>query len=244
MKRKVKNLTNSAFMLAFGLLLSIACYGQEGGKAKNVSGGIGYSVLGTSFLNLNSLNSMLQSNGYPVLSENFFTAGGGGHAIVNRIIIGGEGYSLMGEDVLNGSLRQSVYASTGFFDIGYIALSYKGLNVFPMLGIGGGEMIFKIREDISSISFGDILNDPRRAVELKSECFLLDFGGGINYILGFGKNESARAGFLLGIRGGYTLTPFRGKWLIDDIEVSGAPKAGINGPYIRIMIGGGAISSY
>ncbi len=243
MTAKFKNFTVSALVLVLTFSLSFNSYSQEGRSAINVSGGVGYSMLGTGMLNLNNLNSMLESNGYPALTENFFMVGGGGHSVINRLIIGGEGYSLLGDDVVYNDLKQSVYASCGFFDIGYIALSYKGLNMYPLLGIGGGEMRYSIKEDISSISFAAILDDPQRSVELKTGGFLLNLGGGIDYILGFGKDNPFRGGFLLGIRAGYILTPFRGDWMMDEIEISGSPKTGIKGPYISIIIGGGVLVS-
>ena len=44
---------------------------------------------------------------------------------------------------------------------------------------------------------------------------------------------------VLGLRAGYTVSPIKGDWTIDEIEVTGAPQTGITGPYIRFMIGGG-----
>ena len=243
MTGKFKNFIMAILVLELTFSLSISSYSQEGRSATNVNGGLGYSMLGTGMLNLSNLNSMLKSNGYPALSENLFMAGGGGHGVINRLIIGGEGYSLLGDDVVYNGMKQSVYASCGFFDIGYIALSYKGLNMYPLVGIGGGEMIYSIKEDISSVSFAEILDDPQRSVELKTGGFLLNLGGGINYILSLRRDNPVRGGFLLGVRAGYTLTPFRGDWLMDEIEVSGSPKTGINGPFISITIGGGVLVS-
>ena len=52
-------------------------------------------------------------------------------------------------------------------------------------------------------------------------------------------DEKGKGGMVLGVRAGYTFSPFKGDWNMDDLEISGAPETGITGPYIRLMIGGG-----
>jgi len=243
MKTQFKRIAAYILLLIISFLWANFTQGQKIKATSIESGGMGYSILGKSFINLGDLNSHLESRGYTAMSDNFFTVGGGGHAIMgNRWIIGGEGFSLLGDDVTGNNHKQSITIGCGFFNLGYVVYSIHDLIVYPMLGIGGGGMSFKISEDISSVTFDNILDDPERNTEITTSEFLLDLGGGISYLLSFGKDETDMGGMFIGIRGGYMISPFRGDWMLDDIEITGAPDMGIKGPYIRIMIGGGAIT--
>jgi len=243
MRTKSKRSAAFTLILCISLLYGHFIQGQEITSASSEKGGVGYSMFGRSILDLGDLNSTLENNGYPAMSENFFSVGGGGHGIINnRWIIGGEGHTLLGEEATHENYKQSITGGYGFFDLGYILFSIKDLRVYPLLGLGGGGMNLKIREDITSISMDNILDNPGRGAELTTAGFLFNLGGGIDYLFTFGKDEITRGGMFLGIRAGYTISAFKGKWMMDGIEITGAPETGIKGPYIRIMIGGGAIT--
>lgn len=61
----------------------------------------------------------------------------------------------------------------------------------------------------------------------------------MDYLLKFAEDETGKGGMLLGLRAGYTFSPVKSGWNMDDLEISGAPKIGITDPFIRLMIGGG-----
>ena len=46
---------------------------------------------------------------------------------------------------------------------------------------------------------------------------------------------------LLGLRAGWVLSPIDGHWQLHEQDVAGGPELGIDGPYVRFMIGGGGI---
>lgn len=216
------------------------CRGQAEGSPEGV--GMGYSMFGTSTLDLDALNSRLESKGYPGLSDNFFTTGGGGHAVINdRIIIGGEGHALLGDEVTSGNYESSISAGYGFFDVGYIVYSKNQLRVYPLLGIGGGGMTLKIKEKTGSLSFDDVLDNPARSVNLTTGGFLLSFAVGMDYLLILGGDEEGEGGLVFGLRAGYTISPFERGWEMDELELSGAPEMGITGPFVRFMFGGGGM---
>ncbi len=243
MKTKFKRSAAFTLILCISLLCGTFVQGQEIASASSEKGGVGYSMFGRSILDLGDLNSKLENSGYPAMSENFFSVGGGGHAIIhNRWIIGGEGHTLLGEEATHENYMQSITGGYGFFDLGYILFSIKDLRVYPLLGLGGGGMNLKIREDITSISMDNILDNPGRGAELTTAGFLFNLGGGIDYLFTFGKDDITRGGMFLGVRAGYTISAFKGKWMMDGIEISGAPEIGMKGPYIRFLIGGGAIT--
>lgn len=216
--------------------------GQEKAPTAEEEAGMGYSMLGMSIIDIKDLNARLESKGYSEISDNFFSVGGGGHGIINnRLIIGGEGHALLGEEVTSGNYKNSITIGYGFFNLGYVVYSIKDLRVYPLLGLGGGGMNFKIAEKVTSLSFDDVLDNPKRSVELSTGGFLLNLAFGLDYLLKLAEDEKGKAGLILGLRAGYTFSPFKGGWQMDEIEISDAPEIGITGPYIRLMIGGGGV---
>lgn len=228
------------------VILGLLCFpshlvlAQEDAPVKGI--GMGYSMFGSSVLDLSAINSRLKNHGYSTMADNFFSVGGGGHAIINnRLIIGGEGHSLLGEENVSNMYKSSLIGGYGLFDVGYVVFNKSQLRVYPMLGIGGGGMTLKIRQKPTSLSFNDVLNNPERGVELSTSGFLLSFAIGADYLLLIGGDEHGKGGFVFGIRAGYTLSPFQHDWMLDELELSDAPKTEITGPFITVMFGGGGM---
>ena len=243
MYRKTKLITTFTLVVLVSVLFVGLSQGQEMAPVAKENGGMGYSMFGRSTIDIKDLNARLESKGFSPMSDQFFSVGGGGHAIVNsRWIIGGEGQALLGDEVISGNYKNSLNISYAFFNLGYIVYSIKGLSVYPLLGIGAGGMNLKIAEKVTALTLDEVLADPERGVELSTGGLLLNLAVGIDYLLALGKDEKERGGFLLGFRAGYTLSPFKGSWTLDEIEISDAPELGITGPYLSIIFGGGAIS--
>ena len=96
--------------------------------------------------------------------------------------------------------------------MGYIVYTKKQLWLYPLLGLGGGGMNLKIKEKPSSLSFDDVLDNPKRSVEISTGGFLLSFAVGMDYLLILGEDKKGKGGLAFGIRAGYTLSPFKRGW--------------------------------
>lgn len=224
------------------ILLSFASnfsYGQEEKATQKVYGGAGYFMPGVQILSIGNLNSKLESKGYPKISTSFTSAGGGGHAIIANFIVGGEGHGIIGKDVTNEKYTLNLGGGYGIFDLGYVIFSKWGLNLYPIVGIGGSGLTLSITERTIP-TFDDILENPKGHIEMSTGALLLHFAIGADYIVSFGGNE-AKGGVLIGLRAGFTYTPVAGDWKMADVKVSGGPETGVNGVYIRLMIGGGGL---
>jgi len=209
---------------------------------KKVGSGRGYFITGWSTLDVTKLNDRLTSHGYPEFSNSFISIGGGGHVFIkNKLVIGGQGHTLIGSEKTSGSLKSTISAGYGVFDIGYIIYSRKDLNIYPLLGFGGGGLTLKIAED-SSPAFDDILANPKRSVELIYGGFVLNLSLGIDYFVKMGEDEEGVGGLVFGLQGGYMLAPITHDWKIDENDVNGGPEIGFGGPYVKVMIGGGGRS--
>jgi hypothetical protein len=219
-------------------LCTVVAQGQKVTASAKENAGMGYFMFGTNIIDLGPLNSRLESKGYPKFSDNFFSLGGGGHGIINRVIIGGEGHALATRKTTSGSYKMSIGAGYGFFNLGYIVYKTKDLRVYPLLGLGGGGMDLQIMEK-GSPSFDEILDNPKRSAKLSTDGFLFSLALGTDYLLKLGRDEKGEGGLVFGLRIGYTFAPIKGDWSMDGIDISGGPQVGITGPYIHLMIGGG-----
>jgi len=240
MLKKVKTVSMLTMVAVMSLFFVRATQGQELKPKAKKADFRGYFMFGGSILDIKTLNSRLESKGYSKFSDNFISFGGGcSQRISNRVIIGGEIHILIGEEneaaIASGNYRTSLTAAYGFFNLGYLVHSKGSLNVYPLLGVGGGGMWLKIGPHV----FDEILENPKRSTELTSAAFLLNLALGTEYQLKLWEDEKGEGGLVLGLRFGYTFAPFKGEWTMDGIDVSGGPKIGITGPYIRLLIGFG-----
>ncbi len=150
--------------LVFSLILMLffaagIVHGQDSTSIAHERGGMGYFMGGVGMLSESGRNSII------------YSAGGGGHGLKNRLVIGGEGHSAFGPDNAGGY---------GFFDIGYALVSTDAIILYPLVGIGGGAMTRDMDPSVS-------------------KCALLNPALGIDYLIHI-KNRSGivlglRAGY-------------------------------------------------
>lgn len=126
-------------------------------------------MVGGNIVNLKSMNQRLENKGYPKLPENLISLGGGGHGIIGRVIIGGEGHGFIGKKTTGEKYNTSIGIGYGLFDIGYIAYSTRGLNIYPLLGLGGGGINIRIVERKETLSFDDVLDNPKGIANLSQQ---------------------------------------------------------------------------
>ncbi len=208
----------------------------------SINGGGGYFIFGHNVLDIKNFNDTLKNNGYSTMSDSFVSFGGGGHAIIDNLVIGGEGHGLSGrEEDIGNDYKASIKAGYGFFNIGYVIFNVENLSIYPLLGIGGGGIDVKISE-ISSPSFNDILNNPERSVELTTGGILISLSLCTEYLLSLGEGYGGtKGGIIVGLRIGYTWSPSY-NWTLDGSNIPGSPNVGINGYFIRLSIGFGGFS--
>jgi len=240
MKVKIKALTFLATIVLLTLFISNLSFSQEAKTEKKNEEVRGYFMFGGSRLNIDALNDRLVSKGYSSFSDEFISLGGGFLRKTNsRWLYGVEGHYLFYEEndntIPNGSYKTMLSAAYGFFDVGYALVSTGGLNIYPLIGVGGGGTWLQIGKK----NFDDILKVPERNASLSAGTFLLNFALGSDYLIKLKEYEKDEGGIVLGFRVGYTYTPWKAGWWTDTISIEGGPKMGITGPYLRFMIGFG-----
>ena len=107
-----------------------------------------------------------------------------------------------------------------------------------LVGLGGGQLNLKMT-DLSGPSFEDVLTNPGRSAELSTAGFLIDLGVSVDVVAGRVHHHGGRGGALLGVRAGYILAPVKGDWQLADGDITGGPRMGMEGAYVRAMLGFG-----
>jgi len=222
-----------------GLILVLAgAAGAQRAPAPKLREGAGYFMFGGSFLDISGLNTSLERGGYSGLSGHVITLGGGGHVVSGRLVLGGEGQGFSGKSSANGRYKTALSGGCGFFNVGYVLYSGKGLRIYPLCGLGAGSITLNIT-DRRIASFTDILDDPGRSARLSTSGFLLNLGLQAEKFIGFGSRGRGEGGLVIGVRAGYTFAPIKGGWELEKMEIDGGPGTAFAGPYIRLIIGAG-----
>lgn len=219
-------------------------------------GGMGYFMFGDSRTDLGDLNSALRGAGFTTFAEHQMSVGGGAHGINRRLITGFEGMGFMEKtgtglvDLGGGNtlqLNTALEGGYGFFNVGYLAYATKNTLVYPLIGVGGGAITFRVAErGPMPGSFAGVITAPPRQAELTTTGLLAQVAVGIDQLLASGGTEKGYGGLMVGARLGYIFAPGSGDWRLtnvpDDLTVPGGPEAAITGPYFRLLIGGGGFS--
>jgi hypothetical protein len=128
----------------------------------------------------------------------------------------------------------------GFFNFGYrvIASEGRGFNLYPVVGLGASWMNMRLTER-AVLDFSDVMTDPKRESYLSKWDFIIQGALGADYTIMFDKmSRGGKPGIYLGVRIGYQYSVTDSRWNMGSLDVSGGPKTGISGFYLRFSIGG------
>lgn len=233
-------------MVVCATALAAAPAAAQPAPSGSVSEGRGYLSIGWGTLDLAALNTSLTDRGYPSFPERRLTIGAGGHGIRGRWILGGEGHAFVGKTTdairTGQNYETALNGGYGFFNVGYLAMQRGHLHAYPFAGIGGAGAQLRIRES-SAPTFDDVLRDPGRSASLTTGGLVLQFGIAVDQLFVLQSRESAaqssQAGLVFGLRLGYAFMPAQSAWRQNSTRVASGPDVGIDGPYIRFVVGAG-----
>jgi hypothetical protein len=194
----------------------------------------GYFAIGVNATDLGPLNDRLSANGYPTFSTELLSVGGGTYRVVaNRILLGAELSGLLTPN--QGFRGRDVFVGGGYglFSLGYLIEPASRLRVFPVAGLGAGGLVLDIG-DSGAANFDDVLADPNRSATLTKGSLLVSLGAGLEYRFGTPGGDGLR----LGLRGGYLISTLDSDWQLGQNRLSGGPDATMQGPFLRLTIGG------
>ena len=103
-------------------------------------------------------------------------------------MLGGEGAGFS-QDVSSDTLKATLAGGYGFFDVGYLAYSRENFRLFPFFGVGGGALALRIAERGPMPTFSEVLDNPKREVEISAGGMLFQVGLGLDYMLTLKEKE-------------------------------------------------------
>lgn len=198
--------------------------------------GGGFFAVGVQFANLGPLNDRLDEAGYPTFGPEMVSLGGGGYGVKNRVLLGGEGHGLITSDKGHNGRNVSVGGGYGLFKLGYLFRPTSNVRFYPQLGLGGGGLRLEIGDQGNADEFGAILDDPNRSATVDRASLLVSLGVGLEYEF---SRPGKKGGFQLGLRAGYVLSPLNSSWELGETSLGAGPDATLQGPFLRLTIGGG-----
>jgi hypothetical protein len=229
----------SVLFLGLGALATVQAQDHDPGGSSTEAmeaQGAGFFSIGTQFTDLEPLNSRLADAGYPTFASEMVSIGGGGYGVVaDRLLLGGEGHGLITADGTFEGRTVSVGGGYGLFTLGYLFRPTPKLRVYPQAGVGGGGLQLEIGSTGDAEEFDDILKNPSRSATVGQASFLVSLGGGLEYQFG---DPGEEGGVQLGLRAGYVISALTSDWQLDEASLANGPDATMQGPFIRLTIGG------
>ena len=229
-----------------GLLILLAGLVATARAEASGSRFMGYLSLGLNRVDASDFQSRLDRTGlgYPRQPRDHFAVGGGGLFCARRLVLGLEGHALFSPDRTGQGYRTNLSGACGVIQVGYALVSSEKFCLYPLLGFGAGAFTWKVQEDLVPGTFEDVIRHPAMGTSLLNASFLLQAALGADYWLPLGVGRGASA-LVLGVRLGYAYSAYGHNWEVQmyerTLELEGAPEFGINGPFLRLVVGWGGV---
>lgn len=200
---------------------------QEENKIR--AGGFGGFSPTLSIFNFNKVNEGLNRNQFSSkFSQTHFGFGGGGWVQAGKVTIGGFGFG-GSQSAASESLVIDADFGAGFFEVGYIPITFKFFNPRFLLGIGGGGFTFNLKPSKTPpASFDSLVKYPNFGAEISAGGFALAPALAIDFPISF-------IGFSL--KGGYIFFPMKTSWEYGaGQKLNIGPDLSLSGPYFQLYI--------
>lgn len=195
-----------------------------------------YFMFGLNMLNLNNLNNHLTQKEFPTVAESYYIFGLGGHIIHNKFVVGIELQRFFKkEQISSKEFNTSVMAKYSLLNLGYLFYSKKGLMMYPLFGMGLGELKLRVIEN-NIHSFGDI-DSYQRGSQSNTQSLLLNLGFGLDYFFKFDEKKKGQNNLMMGVRIGYNISAIKSDWSVNHVHVGDGPPSGLTCFYFRVVIG-------
>ena len=193
-----------------------------------------YGLLGYAQIDVDELNARLAGldEPYSEVSGDLVTFGFGGHARLDRLLIGAEvGIGASTETAEAGEERKAELSTfSGGVMVGFSILQTDGFDFYPLVQGGGAGATLVVKER-GDPAWDDVVGDPGRESSLSTMTWYGAAGVGMDYAF--------RGGFFMGLRGTYGWTGESDNWSDETGDVLGGPAVNLTGPAVRVLIGWG-----
>lgn len=195
-----------------------------------------YLMAGENMFAIGKLNDYLGSGDFPTVPKNYFTYGLGGHVIHNKFVLGLEiQRSFKKKQMTAKAFTTSLSAKYSILNIGYLFYWKKGLMMYPLVGVGLGELKLRVIEN-NIQSFEDI-GSYQKGSDSRTRSILVNMGFALDYFLNFNRRKKGQNNLMMGVRLGFLVSAARFDWSVNHVHVPDGPPVGLTGPYVRVVIG-------
>ena len=193
----------------------------------------GYVSISANWINVASMNNLFESYDYPVFNDVSPAWGGGSRMLYKeKFVIGFDYFNLINQRENHRSYDATFSGSMRLLCFGFCALNRPTLQIYPLFGIGIQSLTFKLTEN-TSLSFEEMLENPKRGIEISRKDFFIDLGIQFDK---FKHGEENRI-FLWGVKAGYRFIPVGFRWRYNRSALTDGPDAGIDGAYLQLNFG-------
>lgn len=194
-----------------------------------------FAGIGGAFFDFYDLNSRLNKTSYPSVGNEYLHFGANYQLIYNKVITDFEYYKIAINNNRNDTYKTSLQGEYGFVNIGFLVVSARHFQLYPLVGVGGGTINLEITQE-GEFSFDNILQNSQNIVKMSKSGAVINIGLGADFIISVDKKKSSPA-FLIGIRGGYTYDTSGTEWTANGLAIDNGPAVGLSGFYVRLMLG-------
>ncbi|MDJ0765409.1 MAG: hypothetical protein QNJ97_20680 [Myxococcota bacterium] len=193
---------------------------------------------GVGFFDFSDLDDRLSQAGYSDIDTVLTVLGLGGELRLGRLVLGAERHWIgnLGAETSRGDLRVDLKSSYWLFRVGFDVVKWKGLSVYPIVGIGSSDTRLRVQSEADA-DFDDVLADPGRSVSMRQRGFLLDASLGVDYHFKIRETKRKTSFITFGLRGGYLFMPYATGWDTSAAEISSGPDAELMGPTVQGILG-------
>lgn len=178
-------------------------------------------------------NRLFRQYGLPVARERHYGWGMEIRSLVGKNLLIGPMYFRVWDDVANDSFQLRSEAFGIFGKLGLKLPLFQFLTVVPLVGVGGVQPAFRIREVTGDLSIDTLLRSPGKNVSLSPGMKITGLAA-----LELDLMARTKAGtYGIALSGGYLYSPFSLSWRLDNgSQVTGTPDTKIGGPWFSVGV--------
>jgi hypothetical protein len=200
---------------------------------KKDAGHTGFLIVGGGMRNVEDANEALQAQALPGLSKYYAAVGFGGKTRFKRLIGTSEFLGAFSNRWESADKISALYSATGTLNIGFDLVNSERIDLYPLLGVGGGILNLYVRD--KEKTFAQFSPGASTPINMYQSTLLLNAGLGFDLISPMKFDGKSRS---VGLRIGYMFDPTtKSAWQQNGTKVTNGPAPDLSGLYVKLILG-------